>query len=133
MSRRILLVEDDPDCRAILRTIFTYFGYEVIEAADGEQGISLAREERPDAIVMDVTLPRIDGWEATRVLKADPGTAGIPIVALTAHALHIARSQAAAAGCDAYIAKPAEPRRVVEEVQRWIALAQGAAGDGIPP
>ncbi len=116
----ILLVEDNADNRDIYRTVLEHFGYDVVEAYDGEMGIRLAQERRPDLILMDISIPKIDGWEATKILKADPETAGIPIIALTAHALTTDRERAREIGCDGYLAKPVEPRRVVEEVQRHL-------------
>lgn len=116
----ILLVEDNADNRDIYRTVLEHFGYDVIEAHDGEMGIRLARERGPDLILMDISIPKIDGWEATRILKADPETAGIPVIALTAHALTSDRERAKEIGCDGYLAKPVEPRRVLEEVRRHL-------------
>lgn len=116
----ILLVEDNHDNRAIYRLILEHSGCEVLEATDGEEGIRLAREELPRVILMDISIPKIDGWEATRILKADERTRRIPIIALTAHALATDRAKAIEAGCDGYLAKPVEPRRVMEEVERWI-------------
>jgi CheY-like chemotaxis protein len=89
----------------------------VLEARDGEIGILTAQREHPDLILMDVSIPLIDGWEATRRLKADPATADIPIIALTAHALESDRERATAVGCDGYLPKPAEPRLVLATVQ----------------
>lgn len=119
----VLMVEDNADNRAIYRVILEHSGYTVIEAWDGEEGIRLARERMPDLILMDISIPKIDGYEATQVLKADAGTARIPIVALTAHATPQDRERAADAGCDAYLAKPVPPRRVLEEVRRFIGPA----------
>jgi two-component system, cell cycle response regulator DivK len=114
----ILLVEDHEDNRIVYRTVLEHFGYTVLEAHDGEEGVRRAREDRPDLVLMDISIPKLDGWEATRVLKSDPKTARIPVIALTAHALPEDRARAAEAGCDGYLAKPVEPRRVVEEVRR---------------
>ena len=119
-SKTVLLVEDNEDNRTVYRTILEHFGYQVIEAQNGEAGVSMAREQRPDLILMDISIPLIDGWEATRILKSEPGTAQIPIIALTAHALATDRAKAQEVGCDGYLAKPCEPRRVVAEVQRFI-------------
>jgi CheY-like chemotaxis protein len=83
----VLLVEDDRDNRAIYRTILEHSGYLVIEAEDGETGVQLARQHRPALVLMDISIPVLDGWAATRILKSDPATAAIPIIALTAHAL----------------------------------------------
>lgn len=119
-EHKILLVEDNEDNRLVYRTILDHFGFEVLEAADGEEGIRRARADGPDLILMDVSIPKIDGWEATRRLKADPSTSSIPIIALTAHALATDRAKAQEAGCDGYLAKPVEPRKVVEEVKRHL-------------
>jgi len=120
VSRTILLVEDHEDNRIVYRTMLEHFGYTVILAGDGGEGVRLARERLPDLILMDVSIPVMDGWEATRTLKADPATAKIPIIALTAHALVTDRQRADEVGCDGYLAKPVEPRRVLEEVRRFL-------------
>ena len=122
----ILLVEDNPDNLAIYIMALKHYGYSVLEAHDGEEAIRLAREEHPDLILMDVSIPKIDGWEATRILKADPATHKIPILALTAHALATDRAKAVEAGCDGYLAKPIEPRRVVEEIERHLSMRDGS-------
>ncbi|MFL5538550.1 MAG: response regulator [Longimicrobiaceae bacterium] len=125
-SKTVLLVEDNEDNRTVYRTILEHFGYQVIEAQNGEAGVSMAREQRPDLILMDISIPLIDGWEATRILKSEPGTAHIPIIALTAHALATDRAKANEVGCDGYLAKPCEPRRVVAEVERFIGAGREA-------
>lgn len=117
----VLIVEDNVDNRTIYRTILEHSGFLVIEAGDGESGVRLTREHHPDLVLMDISIPVIDGYEATRILKADPSTASIPIMALTAHAMAEDRLRAAEAGCDAYLAKPAEPNHVVAEVRRLLA------------
>ena len=122
----VLLVEDNEDNRTIYTTILRHVGHEVIEASNGEDGIRLARERQPAVILMDVAMPGIDGWEATRRLKGDPQTARIPVIALTAHAMAEDRQRAADAGCEGYLAKPIEPRRVVEEVKRMLDRITGA-------
>ena len=116
----VLLVEDNEDNLRIYSTFLTYSGYRVLEAADGEAGLALARSELPDVILMDVSIPKMDGYEVTRRLKADPATAQIPVIALTAHALPSDRDRALDAGCDGYIPKPAEPRLVVAEVRKML-------------
>lgn len=123
MTRKILLVEDNEDNRIIYRLTLIHFGYEVTEAADGETGIRLATGILPDLILMDVSIPGIDGWEATQILKADPRTAHIPIVALTAHALARDRERAQEVGCDGYLTKPVEPRRVLQEIERLLGIS----------
>lgn len=123
----ILLVEDNEDNRTIYRLLLEHHGYRVVEATDGEEGVRRAREERPALVLMDISIPIIDGWEATRILKADPATASIPVIALTAHALPADRARAAEVGCDGYLAKPVEPRRVVEEVRKRLEPSSGGA------
>ncbi|HEX7090677.1 MAG TPA: response regulator [Longimicrobiales bacterium] len=122
-KKTVLLVEDNEDNLVVYRTILDHVGYNVLEARDGEEGVSRAREEHPDLILMDISIPKIDGWEATRRLKADEATRDIPVIALTAHALEEDRERALEAGCDGYLAKPIEPRRVVEEVRRFVGPA----------
>lgn len=119
-KKTILLVEDNEDNLVVYRTILEHVGYHVIEARDGEEGVTRAREHLPDLILMDISIPKIDGWEATQRLKSDDATRAIPIVALTAHALEEDRQKAVQAGCDGYLAKPVEPRRVVQEVERFV-------------
>jgi CheY-like chemotaxis protein len=122
--KTILLVEDNEDNLVVYRTILEHVGYRVVEARDGEEGVHRAREQMPDLILMDISIPRIDGWQATRALKDDEKTRAIPIIALTAHALEEDRRKAVQAGCDGYLAKPVEPRRVVQEVERFVGPAR---------
>jgi two-component system, cell cycle response regulator DivK len=119
-SKRILLVEDHEDNRNIYRTILEHYGYRVLIATDGQNGIRLARDEQPDLILMDLSIPVVDGWEATRLLKLDASTRAIPVIALSAHALEEDRERAREAGCDGYLAKPVEPRKVLAEVARFL-------------
>ncbi|HLB09898.1 MAG TPA: response regulator [Gemmatimonadaceae bacterium] len=119
-GKTVLLVEDNEDNRIVYSTILQHFGYVVMEALNGEEGIAKARAERPDLILMDISIPVIYGWEATQVLKRDPETRGIPIIALTAHALASDREKAMEVGCDSYLAKPCEPKAVVSEVEKFI-------------
>ena len=118
-------MEDNEDNRIIYSTVLRHLGYEVVEAIDGVQAVSLARSLRPDLILMDISIPELDGWEATKILRKDPVTRDIPIIALTAHALADDRERATLVGFSSYLAKPIEPRAVVAEVRRWIG---GAAG-----
>jgi two-component system, cell cycle response regulator DivK len=123
-TKTVLLVADNEDNLVVYRPILEHVGYRVLEARDGEEGVSRARENLPDLILMDISIPKIDGWEATQRLKADDATRGIPIIALTAHALEEDRQKAVQAGCDGYLAKPVEPRRVVAEVERFVGPAK---------
>jgi CheY-like chemotaxis protein len=118
MSRTILLVEDNTDNQIIYRRALEHFGYTVLEAWDGEEAIRVAQENLPDLILMDISIPRVDGWEVTRTLLADERTKHIPIVALTAHALPADRTRGAEIGFASYLTKPIEPHRVVEEIER---------------
>ncbi|HSD71804.1 MAG TPA: response regulator [Thermoanaerobaculia bacterium] len=103
---KILVVEDSPDIRVLVRMLLEAGGHEVLTAADGRAGIEAAREARPDLVLMDLSLPIVSGWEAARAIKDDPATSSIPVVAVTAHAMHGDRERALAAGCDGFIAKP---------------------------
>ncbi len=105
-GKRILVVEDNPDNRTLISDLLHALGYEVIEAIDGIQGIEMAVKEKPSLILMDLSLPRKDGWEATREIKADETIKHIPIIALTAHAMLGDRERALEAGCDDYVSKP---------------------------
>jgi two-component system cell cycle response regulator DivK len=125
-NKKILLVEDNEDNLLIYSTILRYSGFDVIEARDGCAGVEAAQRELPDLILMDVSIPLMDGLEATRRLKAEPATAHIPIIALTAHALASDQLKAIEAGCDGYIAKPAEPRVVVAAVRNHLGRAEAA-------
>ena len=123
----ILLVEDNEDNRIIYSTLLRHVGYDVIEAQDGVSAVAFARSELPDLILMDISIPELDGWEATKILRNDPATRDIPIIALTAHALADDREKAAQFGFSSYLAKPVEPRRVLAEVRRWIGPMDAAA------
>jgi two-component system cell cycle response regulator DivK len=116
----ILVVDDFEDNRAMYAVYLAYCGYDVVEAADGEEAVAVARQRTPDAIVMDLSLPVMDGWEATRRLKADERTRHIPIIALTGHALAGHSRGAREAGCDAFLAKPCLPEVLVEKVQELL-------------
>ena len=106
MRARILVVEDSPDIRVLIRMLLEAAGHEVITASDGREGVETAKRERPDLVLMDLSLPVLSGWEATKALKETPETASIPVVAVTAHAMHGDRERALAAGCDGFIPKP---------------------------
>ncbi len=120
---KILLVEDNEMNRDMLERRLLRKGFQVILAANGEEGISRAAEDSPDLILMDLSLPGIDGWEATRQIKADDETAVIPIIALTAHAMTGDREKALAAGCDDYDSKPVELERLLGKMQRLLPQA----------
>ena len=120
MTKRILVVEDTEDNRRILRDLLTRAGFELIEAADGESGVSMATVHRPDLILMDIQLPVFDGYEATRRIKANPETKHIPIIAVTSYALSGDESKAMAAGCNGYVAKPFSPRKILAMVQEFL-------------
>jgi len=121
MMPTILLVEDNEDNQAIYSIILTHYGYTVLQAWDGENGVRMAGEHCPDLILMDLTMPIIDGLEATRMLKADPATSAIPVIALTACAAAADQLAAEEAGCTSFLSKPVEPRKVAEEVRRVLA------------
>ncbi len=120
MSRRILVVEDQEDNRRILRDLLTSAGYELIEAVTGEDGVALAERERPDLILMDIQLPGVDGYEATRRIKANPALRAIPIIAVTSYALSGDDQKALAAGCDAYVTKPFSPRALLAKIREYV-------------
>jgi two-component system cell cycle response regulator DivK len=117
MTKRILIVEDQEDNRAILRDLLSHAGYDLIEATDGGQGVDLAQKERPDLILMDIQLPVIDGYEATRRIKADARLKETPIIAVTSYALSGDEAKARAAGCDGYVTKPFSPRQLLAKVR----------------
>ncbi len=120
---KILLVEDNEMNRDMLERRLLRKGFQVILAANGEEGIARAAEDSPDLILMDLSLPGIDGWEATRQIKADDETAVIPIIALTSHAMTGDREKALAAGCDDYDSKPVELERLLGKMQRLLPQA----------
>jgi CheY-like chemotaxis protein len=119
-QKTVLLVEDNEDNRIVYATMLEHYGYRVVETANGEDAVRIAQEERPDLILMDISIPGIDGWTATERLREDPRTADIPVVAVTAHALPEHRARAESLRCEGYLTKPCEPRRLLEEVQRLI-------------
>ncbi|MEM9070453.1 MAG: response regulator [Myxococcota bacterium] len=119
---KILLVEDNELNRDMLSRRLERRGFEVLLAADGEEGMAKAQQEQPCLVLMDMSLPRIDGWEATRRLKADDRTSKIPIIALTAHAMRGDRERALEAGCDDYDTKPVDLPRLLEKIQRLLGM-----------
>ena len=120
MSKRILVVEDQEDNRRILRDLLTNAGYEIIEAENGEEALAVAARERPDLILMDIQLPLLDGYEATRRIKADPALRAIPIIVVTSYALSGDETKARAAGCDAYVTKPYSPRALLAKIREYV-------------
>lgn len=118
---KILLVEDNDMNRDMLSRRLSRNGYEIIMAVNGQQGVEMAVAEKPDLILMDMSLPVMDGWEATRQVKADPATRGIPVIALTAHAMVQDREKAMAAGCDEFDTKPVELPRLLEKIKLLLA------------
>ena len=122
VSKRILVIEDTENNRRIFRDLLTHAGFELLEARDGEEGVAMAAEQRPDLILMDIQLPIVDGYEATRRIKANPDLRHIPIVAVTSYALSGDEAKARAAGCDGYIAKPFSPREVLATVRSFLQL-----------
>lgn len=126
--RTVQIVEDDSDNMDIYTTVLEHAGYRVIQSVDGRSAVEMALSERPDVILMDIAMPRMDGLEATRTLRKNPTTAHVPIVALTAFALEGDRERIMEAGCSAYMTKPAEPRAVLLEVRRWLEGPRPADG-----
>src|SRR6516165_1148608 len=126
--RKLLYMEDNEDNLYMLTLRFDVLGgYEIVSAPDGATGIELATEERPDLILMDLNLPVVDGWEATRRLKADPATREIPIIALTAHAMAGDREKALAAGCDEFDTKPVEFDRLLAKIEQALAAKESGS------
>lgn len=113
---KILLVEDNEMNREMLTRRLLRRGHVVITAADGESALGMVADQRPDVVLMDMSLPVMDGWEATRRIKADPRTAAIPVIALTAHAMEADRQRALAAGCDDFDTKPVDMLRLTQKI-----------------
>jgi two-component system cell cycle response regulator DivK len=123
MSKRILVVEDQEDNRRILRDLLTSVGYEVIEAVTGDEGVAMAGAHTPALILMDIQLPGLDGYAATRRIKADPALRQIPIIAVTSYALSGDDLKAQQAGCDAYVSKPFSPRVLLATIREFVPSA----------
>lgn len=119
-QRRVLIVEDNGDMRDFLRRVLARHGYAHLEAADGVEGMEIAQRDHPDLILMDMSLPELDGFEATRRLKADPYTQTVPIIAVTAHARPADERRALEAGCDGYLSKPYSLREFLDIVQSFL-------------
>jgi two-component system, cell cycle response regulator DivK len=120
MSNRILVIEDNEDNRRIIRDLLTSLGYELIEAVDGAQGVAMAQSHRPDLILMDIQLPEMDGYEATRQIRCVPELAQVPIIAVTSYALSGDEAKARDAGCDGYVAKPFSPRELLAKIREFL-------------
>ena len=120
MSKRVLVVEDHETNRRILRDLLTSAGYELTEAVTGEEGVTLAETHIPDLILMDIQLPGLDGYEATRRIKKNPALRHIPIIAVTSYALNGDEEKAAEAGCEAYVSKPFSPRAVLAKIREYL-------------
>ncbi|MBP8973054.1 MAG: response regulator [Anaerolineae bacterium] len=120
MARRILIIEDNQDSRILLTDLLQSLAYSVLVAEDGVQGLALAQAEKPDLILMDLSLPRIDGWTLARQLKQDATLTHIPIIALTAHAMVGDREEALRAGCDDYVSKPVDMRELTSKLKHYL-------------
>ena len=120
MTKRILVIEDQEDNRQILRDLLSSVGYELIEAENGEDGVAAAAADRPDLILMDIQLPLLDGYEATRRIKAQPALSAIPIIAVTSYALSGDEDKARAAGCEGYVTKPFSPRELLAKIREYL-------------
>ena len=123
MTQRILVIEDQEDLRAILRDLLTATGYEVLEARNGVEGVAKAEAERPDLFLMDIQLPQLDGYGATRRIKALSGLQRTPIIAVSSFAMKGDAERARDAGCDAYVTKPYSPMQLLTLVQKFLAKA----------
>ena len=117
MTKRILVVEDQEDLRGVLRTLLTGSGYAMLEAADGETGVARAKSDRPDLILMDIQMPVLDGYEATRRIKADPDLAATPVIAVSSFAMKGDEEKARAVGCDHYVTKPYSPMQLLRVIR----------------
>jgi two-component system cell cycle response regulator DivK len=120
MAKCILVVEDQEDNRQILRDLLGSVGYDMVEAGDGEAALVAVKARRPDLILMDIQLPLLDGYEATRRIKADPDLKDIPIIVVTSYALSGDEAKARAAGCDAYVTKPYSPRQLLAKIKEFL-------------
>ncbi len=119
-KKRVLVVEDNMDTYELVRFILEKRGYETFLAMNGRDGVNAAIKQKPDLIIMDLSMPQMDGWTATKIIKEEPSTSSIPLIALTAHALPSDRKRALDAGCDEYLTKPMDIDELVETVNLWI-------------
>ena len=120
MTKRILVVEDQEDLRGILRDLLTGSGYAVAETADGREGVAKAKAERPDLILMDIQLPIVDGYEATRQIKADANLVRTPVIAVSSFAMKGDEDKARASGCDGYVTKPYSPMQLLRVIRGFL-------------
>ncbi len=120
MAKRILVVEDNPDNRTLITDVLASMNYEVLVAEDGEEGVAKAEKEVPDLILMDLSLPKIDGWVATKTIKQNAALTHIPIIALTAHAMVGDREKALEAGCNDYVSKPIDLRELASKLSHFL-------------
>lgn len=130
---KILLVEDNEMNRDMLSRRLERKGYQVVLALDGQSGVEMAQSQTPDLVLMDMSLPVLDGWEATRRLKADAATKHIPVIALTAHAMSSDREKALEAGCDDYDTKPIELPRLLRKIEALLGGSEMASAGGLTP
>jgi len=127
MSKRVLVIEDHEENRRIVRLLLSSAGIEMIEAVTGEEGVAKAEQERPDLILMDIQLPGLDGYEATRRIKGNPALRHIPVIVVTSYALSGDDVKAFEAGCDAYVTKPFVPRELLAKVREYLGKAEAGA------
>ena len=120
MSKRILVVEDQEDNRQIIRDMLSATDYEITEAENGEEAIAAVAKQKPDLILMDIQMPILDGYEATRRIKADPALRANPIIAITSYALSGDEQKAREAGCDDYVPKPYSPRQLLAKIRQYL-------------
>jgi two-component system cell cycle response regulator DivK len=120
VSKRILVVEDQPDNRQIIRDMLADTGYEIAEAENGEEALAAITKQRPDLILMDIQLPIMDGYAATRRIKTDPALKSIPVIAVTSYALSGEEKKAREAGCDDYVPKPYSPRQLLAKIRQYL-------------
>jgi CheY-like chemotaxis protein len=119
-TNRILVIEDNPDNMTFIMDVLLELGYEVLQASNGLQGVAIAEETIPDLILMDLSLPKMDGWSATRTIKAQQNLRHIPIIALTAHAMKGDRERAIEAGCDDYVSKPINLQELAVKLDKYL-------------
>jgi two-component system cell cycle response regulator DivK len=129
MAKRILVVEDNADNRLLINDVLSSLHYEVLTAVDGEEGVTVATAEIPDLILMDLSLPKIDGWTAAKTIKENPTLAHIPIIALTAHAMIGDREKALGAGCNDYISKPIDLRELASKLTQYLSKVDHESPD----